>query len=53
MDYEITRKSFEDTRQRLTHQDLMERIAEAGRVPVERDSLYNAVAPSQPVAQVA
>ncbi len=43
MDYEITRKSFADTRQRLTHQELMDRIAEAGRVPVERDSLYNVV----------
>lgn len=54
MDYEITRKTFEATQQRLTHEDLMGRIAEAGRVPVERDSLYNLVAPSPPpVAQVA
>ena len=54
MDYEITRKAFEATQQRLTHQELMERIAEAGRVPVERDSLYNVVIPSQPpIAQVA
>ena len=43
MDYEITRKSFDDTRQRLTHKDLLDRIVEAGRCPVERDSLYNVV----------
>ena len=43
MDYEITRKSFDDTRQRLTHKALLDRIVEAGRCPVERDSLYNVV----------
>ena len=41
MDYEITRRSFEDTQQRLTQQQLLDRIVEAGRKPVERDSLYN------------
>ena len=43
MDYEITRQSFEETQQRLTQQQLLDRIVEAGRVPVERDSLYNLV----------
>jgi aminodeoxyfutalosine synthase len=43
MDYEITRESFEETRQRLTQQQLLDRIVEAGRKPVERDSLYNIV----------
>ncbi|MBT5054969.1 MAG: aminofutalosine synthase MqnE [Gemmatimonadetes bacterium] len=43
MDYEITRTSFEDTQQRLTQKNLLDRIVEAGRQPVERDSLYNIV----------
>jgi aminodeoxyfutalosine synthase len=43
MDYEITRTSFEDTEQRLTQKNLLDRIVEAGREPVERDSLYNIV----------
>ena len=47
MDYEITRKSFAATQQRLTQRDLLARILEAGRKPVERDSLYNVVAPSE------
>ena len=52
MDYEITRRSFDETRQRLTQQDLLGRIVEAGRVPVERDSLYNVV-DEQTLADVA
>ena len=44
MDYEITRKSFAETQQRLTQAELMQRIVEAGRQPLERDSLYNIVA---------
>jgi aminodeoxyfutalosine synthase len=44
MDYEITRREEGDTRQRLTHQELIDRIVEAGRTPVERDSLYRIVA---------
>ena len=44
MDYEITRKSFADTQQRLTQAELLQRIVEAGRQPLERDSLYNIVA---------
>ncbi len=43
MDYEITRRSFEETQQRLTQQQLLDRIVEAGRKPVERDSLYSIV----------
>ena len=44
MDYEITRKSFTQTEQRLTQAELVRRIVEAGRRPIERDSLYNVVA---------
>ena len=44
MDYEITRESFEATSQRLTQAELLDRNIEAGRKPVERDSLYNVVA---------
>ncbi len=44
MDYEITRKSFADTQQRLTQAELVQRIVEAGRQPLERDSLYHVVA---------
>ena len=44
MDYEITRKSFTETQQRLTQTELLQRIIEAGRQPLERDSLYNIVA---------
>lgn len=47
MDYEITRKSFGATQQRLTQRELLARITEAGRKPVERDSLYNVVADSE------
>ena len=43
MDYEITRTRFEATQQRLTQRQLLDRIVEAGREPVERDSLYNIV----------
>ena len=44
MDYEITRTSFTQTQQRLTQTELVQRIVEAGRLPLERDSLYNIVA---------
>lgn len=40
-EYEITRKSYEETRQVLTRSQLVERIVEAGRDPVERDNVYN------------
>ncbi len=44
MDYEITRESIEATRQRLSQRELLGRIVEAGRKPLERDSLYHVVA---------
>lgn len=44
MEYEITRKDPEDTRQYLSQEELLARILEAGRTPVERDSLYRVVA---------
>ncbi len=40
-EYEITRRTYEETRQVLTRKQLVERIIEAGRVPAERDNLYN------------
>ena len=43
MDYEITRRSFEEKEQRLTQREFLDRIEEAGRVALERDSLYNTV----------
>ena len=53
MDYEITRRSFEDTQQRLTQQQLLDRIVEAGRKPVERDSLYNVVSKVELIGEAA
>jgi len=43
-EYEITRDPETDTRQVLTHEQLLALIREAGRVPVERDTLYNVIA---------
>ena len=40
-EYEITRRTYEETRQVLTRKQLVERIIEAGRRPAERDNLYN------------
>ncbi|MCZ6635836.1 MAG: aminofutalosine synthase MqnE [bacterium] len=40
-EYEITRRSYEETRQVLTRAQMVERVVEAGRDPVERDNLYN------------
>jgi aminodeoxyfutalosine synthase len=40
-EYEITRRTYEETRQVLTRRQLVERIIEAGREPAERDNLYN------------
>lgn len=51
MDYEITRRSFNETEQRLTQGEFIDRIYEAGRNPLERDSLYNAV--NSPTGNVA
>ena len=43
MDYEITRRNYDETQQRLTQREFLDRIVEAGREPVERDTLYNVV----------
>ena len=43
MDYEITRRSYDETQQRLTQREFLDRIVEAGRRPAERDTLYNLV----------
>ncbi|HEY3281888.1 MAG TPA: aminofutalosine synthase MqnE [Armatimonadota bacterium] len=42
-EYEITHVGTESNRQVLTHGQLLGLIEEAGRVPVERDTLYNVV----------
>ncbi len=48
-EYEITYKegSWGDKRQYLTHETMIEMIEEAGRIPVERDSLYNEITTEQ------
>jgi len=43
MNYEITHVIDQSNRQALTMEQLLEMIREAGRVPVERDPLYNVV----------
>ncbi len=43
MEYEITRDPITDRDQRMTIQEMQAMIIEAGRVPVERDNLYNEV----------
>ncbi|MFN3651607.1 MAG: aminofutalosine synthase MqnE [Armatimonadota bacterium] len=43
MNYEITHVIDRSNRQSLTLDELLELIREAGRVPVERDALYNVV----------
>ncbi len=43
MNYEITHVIDKSTRQVLTMSQLLDMIREAGRVPVERDALYNVV----------
>ena len=43
-EYEITRDAETNTRQVLTRGQLVDMIAEAGREPVERDTLYNVIA---------
>ncbi len=49
MEYEITRRTVEETRQVLTRSQLVARIVEAGRDPVERDNLYNVVSTSREI----
>lgn len=43
MNYEITHVIDQSTRQALSMDQLLDMIREAGRVPVERDALYNVV----------
>jgi len=43
MEYEITRDAVTDTRQSLSHLQLLALIREAGREPVERDNRYNII----------
>ncbi len=49
-EYEITRKTYEETRQVLTRTQLVERIIEAGRDPVERDNVYNILSTDREIA---
>ncbi|MFT5366905.1 MAG: aminodeoxyfutalosine synthase [Candidatus Latescibacterota bacterium] len=50
-EYEITRRSFEETRQVLTRKQLVERIIEAGRDPVERDNLYRVLSTEREIVE--
>lgn len=50
-EYEITRRSYEETRQVLTRKQLVERIVEAGRDPVERDNLYNVLSTEREIPE--
>ena len=52
-EYEITRKSFEETQQVLTRKQMVDRIIEAGRDPVERDNLYNVLSTDREIDQEA
>lgn len=48
-EYEITRRTEEETRQVLTRSQLVERIIETGRDPVERDNVYNVLSTSREI----
>jgi len=50
VEYEITRDPVHDTKQRLTHRQLVHLIEEAGREPSERDAKYEHVASGEPAA---
>lgn len=52
-EYEITYKDgeFGNKKQVLTRRQMVKTIEEAGRIPIERDSLYNEVAPAEEPAQ--
>ena len=50
-EYEITRESFEETRQVLTRKQLVDRIVEAGRDPVERDNLYKVLSTDREIVE--
>jgi aminodeoxyfutalosine synthase len=50
--YEITHAlGTASHRQALSHEDLLGLITEAGRVPVERDALYNVIAGQSAVSR--
>lgn len=53
-EYEITYKEgeFGNKRQSLTYDNMVRMIEEVGRVPIERDSLYNEVKRDRPVVEV-
>ena len=53
VEYEITRDPVHDTKQRLTHRQLVHLIEEAGREPFERDAKYEHVAYEEPAASTA
>ena len=50
-EYEITRRSYEETRQVLTRRQMVERIVEAGRDPAERDNLYNVLSTEREIPE--
>lgn len=52
-EYEITYKDgeFGNKKQVLTRRQMVKTIEEAGRIPIERDSLYNEVAPAEEPVQ--
>ncbi|HVL40500.1 MAG TPA: hypothetical protein VM328_14005, partial [Fimbriimonadaceae bacterium] len=48
LEYEITYEEWGNKSQALTHENMVRMIEEVGRVPVERDSLYNEIVRSEP-----
>ena len=50
-EYEITRRSYSETRQVLTRKQLVERVIESGRDPVERDNLYNVLSTKREIVE--
>ena len=52
LEYEITRDPQTDRRQALTHPQMLDMIAEAGRRPVERDALYRVIDHPEPITPV-
>ena len=50
-EYEITRRTYEETRRVRTRKQLVERIIEAGRDPVERDNLYQVLSTDREIIE--
>ncbi|MDA0746862.1 MAG: aminofutalosine synthase MqnE [bacterium] len=50
-EYEITRRTYEEPRQVLTRKQLVDRIIEAGRDPVERDNLYEVISTEREIVE--